>query len=886
MIFSFQKSRWAVLLSITFFFCSRSALFAQEVIPDARAQVDETVKLIVCNGLPSGTPSNLQIRGKLFALPTVSEFSYGKKYTVTNGGQSYALYFTELPLLVVANLNEGAITRDGSDIVGDMTLRDVVNGYDHGHRAGLRIRGNTSVNFPKKSYRMQTKRPDNDAQNLNVSLLGLRNDRRWLLLALWNEELKLVNQVSHKLWISMHKLPFMESAGGTDLPLASIRTRFVDVFINSSYKGVYLMAEDMDEKQLGLQASGELYKGDTESPETNFSGNATPTDPEGANGSTYSGFEMRYKGGSRWANLHSLLSMAVNPSNSTFASNIGNLISIPSCMDYYIYINVMMAVDNHQKNYFLAKYQSGDPYFFAPWDLDGTWGYTTTGMRQNKYNDIITNGLFTRLLSVNPNNFKVNLAQRWFSLRNNLLSSSALISSFNSEFDYLQSNGVYERDILVADDEYSQNGRASALDYVRTFIARRMIVLDNYFGAMLPAANCDFALNATIPNDVVLKGSPITLNGSCAGPDCGSATFYWWNDKGWSSNGLTASTTAPSQTGVSGYYLAASKNGCPTKNLPMAVVTNNDGSTTMDVTFGFYGTGGVGYRDFLSYINNNGKVNLRQLNGLNPSYFMHIENGQELSERNSNFFDHVELRLYRNGGSLTGWGPEFIGGSEGPYGLSGKYGTYPLPVGTGYRLVGSAYRGGTLLATKSANFEIIDEAPLPVTLENFTAKLNSEKRTQLNWRTSAEKSFEGFEVERSETGLSWNKIGFMSAKGGEGSTGDYTFLDPEKASVMTYYRLRMVDLDGAYEYSRIVILKAELLDSYVFYDQTEKAVYLNNCPDLQYLELINAMGVVLETRDGNSSKSMSLRGLQPGIYFVRYKTTLGGVGNEKILHID
>lgn len=858
------------------------ALYAQQVVPDSRAQVDETNKLIVCTGLPTGVPSQLQIRGKVFSLPSVAGFSYGQKYTVTNGGKSYQLYFTELPLLVVANLDESLITRDGSDIVGDMTLRDMVNGYDHSQRAGLRIRGNTSTNYPKKSYRMQIKQNGNDNQNIAASLLGLRSDRRWLLLALWNEELKLVNRVSHQLWIDMHQLPYGGAPGGNTLPLPSIRTRFVDVFINSTYKGVYLMAEDMDEKQLGLQAMGELFKADVVSPETDFSGAATPPDPEGANGSVYSGFELRYKGGSRWANLQSLLAVASDPSNTTFSENIGSKISMTSCIDYYIYVNVMMAIDNSQKNYFLAKYQPGDPYFFVPWDLDATWGYTYTGMRQHKYNDIITNSLFTRLITQNPNNFKVQLAQRWFSLRNNLLSSSALISSFNSGFEYLQSNGVYERDILVADDEYSQRGRESALDYVQTFIARRMVILDNYFGAMLPTANCNFELSATISNDIVMKGSPITLNGACTGGDCGSANFFWWNDKGWSATGLTASTTAPDKEGVNGYYLAGQKAGCPTKNLPMAVVTNKDGNTAMSLSFGFYGTGGVGYRDFMMEITENSKVNLLLLKGLNPSYFMEVKNGQELSERNSNYFDNVEFRLYRNSNYITGWGPEFIGGSEGPYGLAGKFGTTSIALGTGYRLVGSIYRGTTLLTTKTVNFELVEETPLPVTLESFSARLNDEKRAQLNWRTTSETNFSRFEVEKSDEGFLWQNIGILASK----STKNYTFVHPEKWSGVRYYRLKMIDLDDTYAYSRIASVKSEEPGSYVYYDQAQKVVYVKKCPDLQSIELVNLRGSVVKMASGKASNFLSLNGLYSGMYIVRYKSNSGLIRSEKIIHLD
>ncbi len=880
------KTRSPLILGIVLLFAA-SALPAQEVIPDNRAQVDESIKLIVCNGLPSGTPATLQIRGKVFSLPSVSSFSYGQKYTVSRNGQNYSLYFTELPLLVIDNVDAANITRTGPEQTGDMTLKDIVGSYDHSYRAALRIRGNMSQYYPKKSYRMQIK--NNQGSNMHVSLLGLRKDRRWLLLALWNEELKVVNRMSHQLWIKMHKLPFLEEdSDDNELPLASIRTRFVDLFINSTYKGVYLFTEDMDEKQLGLTASGELYKGDNESPETSFTGAATPPGPEGNVDDYYSGFEMRYKGGSRWENLHSLLNMVVNSNNATFAAEISNLVSIKSCMDYFIFINLMEALDNDDKNYYLAKYQSGDPYFFVPWDLDGTWGYTALGLRTYQYTRIETNGLFNRLLSVNPGNYKQNLAERWFALREGLLSSSELISNFNQDYHYLLSNGVYERDILVANDDYSQRGRGSALEYVRNFISKRLIFLDNYFGSLMQVGDCDFTLSASIPNDIVMKGAQVNLNGSCSGANCGDAEFYWWNDKGWSANGMTLSAAAPNEAAVNAYYFSAKKDGCPTRNLPMAVITNNDGGTDLDISFAFYGTGGIGYRDFLSTITDNGVVNLRRLDGLGANFLFHILNGQELSASNSNFFNRVSLYLYKNNQLLTGWGPESIEGSEGPYGLWGRFGSSPVEVGTGYRLDASIRRGETPLLTKSVNFSVVDEElpPLPVRLENLSAELNREGQAVLNWNTSAEDNFSKFEVEKSLSGDAWTPIGSVVSGGAIDGKGAYRFTDRERSAGLTYYRLKMIDLDGTYEHSRIVSVKDSRRQSFVYHDMSRQTVTVMNCPDLESTELVNSIGIVIKTVSGSSQGAISLEGALPGIYFVRYRTRSGEVEKDKILHVN
>jgi spore coat protein H len=83
-----------------------------------------------------------------------------------------------------------------------------------------------------------------------------------------------------------------------------------------------------------------------------------------------------------------------------FKSDIGKRMDLPSLMDYFIFLNVIRATDNSGKNTYLARYKETDPYFIIPWDLDGTYGYLWDGSKTNRYIDIMSNGLFTRLLSI------------------------------------------------------------------------------------------------------------------------------------------------------------------------------------------------------------------------------------------------------------------------------------------------------------------------------------------------------------------------------------------------------------------------------------------------------------------------------------------------------
>ncbi len=95
--------------------------------------------------------------------------------------------------------------------------------------------------------------------------------------------------------------------------------------------------------------------------------------------------------------------------------------------------------------------------------------------------------------------------------------------------------------------------------------------------------------------------------------------------------------------------------------------------------------------------------------------------------------------------------------------------------------------------------------PLPVQLVSFTGQ-HQDGVNLLDWATAAEINVSHFEVERSSDGSNFSKIGSIEAAGNSTATRNYQFPDRTAPAGGNYYRLRMVDLDGSFEYSNIVYL--------------------------------------------------------------------------------
>ena len=99
----------------------------------------------------------------------------------------------------------------------------------------------------------------------------------------------------------------------------------------------------------------------------------------------------------------------------------------------------------------------------------------------------------------------------------------------------------------------------------------------------------------------------------------------------------------------------------------------------------------------------------------------------------------------------------------------------------------------------------------PVELTSFTANTDKEA-VILNWTTSTETNNKGFEVQKSvvrDQKSDWVNIGFINGNGTTTEQQNYKFEDkniiagkPAYRSGRYLYRLKQIDFDGSYKYSK------------------------------------------------------------------------------------
>ena len=129
---------------------------------------------------------------------------------------------------------------------------------------------------------------------------------------------------------------------------------------------------------------------------------------------------------------------------------------------------------------------------------------------------------------------------------------------------------------------------------------------------------------------------------------------------------------------------------------------------------------------------------------------------------------------------------------------------------------GSVTNTARITANSQAGEQFIDDGtaiisptggPLDVKLSSFSA-VKSNNNGLLTWISESEINSSHFEIERSDDAVKFEKRGTVNSNGNSTSKKTYTFTDPlNTSSKIVYYRLKMVDNDGKYNYSKIIAIK-------------------------------------------------------------------------------
>ncbi len=337
--------------------------------------------------------------------------------------------------------------------------------------------------------------------------------------------------------------------------------------------------------------------------------------------------------------------------------------------------------------------------------------------------------------------------------------------------------------------------------------------------------------------------------------------------------------------------------GTDSESDPVAVVIN--GTDQTDIDFGYYNQGAAVGNRVWNDTNANGLQDVGETGIANVIVTMMVDyDGDDLDDITvitttdaQGFYSFGQLLLDENYSGATA--PDYTISAATPSGME----VTTLNAGSNDRL-DSNDPSGTIVTPNKGEADVTTLASpaselavagydfgfkttvLPVELTSFTGTISDCKVT-LKWSAASEINFSHYEIQRSEDGRTFTKIGKMMSNGSTTATG-YIFIDT-KANDENYYRLKMVDLDETFEYSDMINLELDCKKA-----NTIK-VYPNPLADEQltvelYTESLNTRLVirditgrmmqsyVIDTDFGQNTLRIDTGDLPNGTYFI-YEST-------------
>jgi hypothetical protein len=193
------------------------------------------------------------------------------------------------------------------------------------------------------------------------------------------------------------------------------------------------------------------------------------------------------------------------------------------------------------------------------------------------------------------------------------------------------------------------------------------------------------------------------------------------------------------------------------------------------------------------------------------------------------------------------------------------------------------------------NMQICQTIILPVTILNFSASYVSANNVKVSWSTTDEVNASYFEVERSSDATNFMGIAQVNASESLNPIHSYSINDQlyNINSNIVYYRLRIVDKDGKYTYSKVVAVKLDQPENIlsVYPNPVDNYATLNlyaEKPGTGMLRLVDNSGKQIMTRsftvnNGNNSLLIDQLGVLPrGIYVIQVLVN-NNLYNQKII---
>ncbi len=356
----------------------------------------------------------------------------------------------------------------------------------------IRKRGGiTAEYYPKIPYRIKLKShsPGHSTRSYVTSLLGMKENDSWILYPAYNDEDRARNVFSQNLW---HDTVSDNNAFGVH---TGPEYRYLEVFMNEKYMGLYALGYTIDEKSMEIASNDDsegLYK---KVLDTRYD----LLEMRNRNEDAVRGYRLitdegDYTGriSGKWRTLVDYFVFL--DENKKDSEKLLGAIDIDNAIDFTLFTNLVQGDDSIYKNFYLAMRRDSDgdvKTLYCPWDLDATWGNEYRRFALNRYgqyehtadyNFFMEDTYLEQIFVNNDTDVIDRYIERYRQLRSDLWSDEKLIKALDGYEEDIFYSGAYLRDAWrwpVSNQKRDEEKKD--LTRFKEYVLERTGELDAYF---------------------------------------------------------------------------------------------------------------------------------------------------------------------------------------------------------------------------------------------------------------------------------------------------------------------------------------------------------------------------------------------------------------------
>ena len=325
--------------------------------------------------------------------------------------------------------------------------------------ATIHCRGGSSSAYPKHSYAIKL--------GTKKTLCGLPADNEWILNANYIDKTFMRHKLSYDLFRAMG-----------DYNIAA-QSRYLLLDIDGQSKGLYVLMQRLDIQSLDIDekdTAAVIFK----EPPFLYEQRIVPQEEK----NYYQQIYPKIKKSDKTTQIEQLRNLIFNASDSLFEKEIEQVFDMRNVVDWQILQMLTNNSDGQLKGFYLYRKDSKNPYRFAIWDYDHSFGRDGDG----EYNmldriiDINRSPLIRRLMLI-PS-YRQRLATRWQQLRNDdVISVEALSQRIGTMTAEIGEAVKINAEIWPVDNKfyYDDMDFEAELNVMRQFINLNINRLDQYF---------------------------------------------------------------------------------------------------------------------------------------------------------------------------------------------------------------------------------------------------------------------------------------------------------------------------------------------------------------------------------------------------------------------